>query len=374
MIIGFDAKRIVRNGTGLGSYGRNLVNDLSEIVADDTRLRLYAPDAGNEQLRSQVRLTDHVRFVYPERALVKSLWRSHGIVGDLRRDGVDVYHGLSGELPVGIRQSGIRSVVTIHDLIFLRHPEYYKWIDTRIYAWKFRQTIREADRIVAISECTKRDIVELYHIPEEKIEVVYQSINPVFYVPIAKAETDAALQKYGIDGNYVLSVGTIERRKNQEQLVCAADRLPQGVKVVILGKRTPYQDCLEQMVREKHLENRVRILNGVDNHDLCCFYQRASVAVYTSLYEGFGLPVVEALASGCPVIAAKGSCLEEAGGEHTLYIDPQNAEELADAITQIVSDKELQHTMRQQGLAYAQRFRDEAMAAELNRIYQEVTA
>ena len=136
--IGFDAKRIVRNGTGLGSYGRTLVNDLASYPLE---LRLYAPDEGRDQLRQQIRQQENVRFCYPAPSHLpfsKALWRSKGIVSDLKSDGIQVFHGLSGELPIGIRKSGIKSVVTIHDLIFLRHPEFYHWIDTKIYAWKFR--------------------------------------------------------------------------------------------------------------------------------------------------------------------------------------------------------------------------------------------
>ena len=183
MNIGFDAKRIVRNGSGLGNYGRTLVNDLAEIVDDDTRLLLYAPDEGREELRSQVHPSDNLRFVYPQKVLVKSLWRSRGIIKDLQRDHIDIFHGLSGELPIGIHAAGIKSVVTIHDLIFMRHPEYYHWWDVKIYTAKFHKSVKEADRIIAISECTKRDIVELGGVNPDKIEVIYQSCDTHFHHP-----------------------------------------------------------------------------------------------------------------------------------------------------------------------------------------------
>ena len=155
MIIGFDAKRIVRNGTGLGSYGRTLACDLAR--REDMLLRLYAPDKGRDDLRCQVPERENLSYCFPKgwQPLGRSYWRSHAIVSQLQRDGIQLFHGLSGELPVGIRHSGIKIVVTIHDLIFLRHPEFYHWIDTKIYAWKFRQTVREADHIIAISECTQ---------------------------------------------------------------------------------------------------------------------------------------------------------------------------------------------------------------------------
>ena len=176
MTIGYDAKRIVCNGTGLGSYGRTLVNDLAEAAPPGTVLNLYAPERGDERLRRQIMPRQDVRFVYPDKAggpLRRALWRMHGIVDDLVRDGVKLYHGLSGELPVGIREAGIRTVVTMHDVIFMRHPEWYGWLDRKIYAWKFRKTCLEADRIIAISECTKRDVMLFGGVPAEKIDVIY---------------------------------------------------------------------------------------------------------------------------------------------------------------------------------------------------------
>ena len=156
--VGFDAKRIVSNGTGLGSYGRTLVRDLSAI--DGLSLRLYAPTPGRDDLRGQVAEGENLCFCYPHgwQPLGTSYWRTKGMVKQLQADGVQVYHGLSGELPVGLSQAGIRSVVTIHDLIFMRHPEWYNPADVKIYTRKFRHAVSEADRIVAISECTRRDI------------------------------------------------------------------------------------------------------------------------------------------------------------------------------------------------------------------------
>ena len=184
-MIGFDAKRIVRNGTGLGSYGRTLVNDLS--ASSGLQLRLYAPDEGRIDLRNQIVMRPNVSFsIAGKHGLSAAWWRMSSIVGDLQRDGVQLYHGLSGELPIGIRKSGIHSIVTIHDLIFMRHPEFYHWADVKIYSWKFRQTIREADHIIAISECTKRDIMEVGGVEEQRISVIYQSCAPRF-TPVVDA-------------------------------------------------------------------------------------------------------------------------------------------------------------------------------------------
>ena len=136
--IGYDAKRIVANGTGLGNYGRTLINSLS-AVRSDLDLLLYAPDGGRDSLRSQVALRENVHLIYPrgpQFRLYKDYWRTRGIIQDLVKDNVNIYHGLSGELPVGIRKTPIHSGVTVHDLIFMRHPEYYHWWDAQIYALK----------------------------------------------------------------------------------------------------------------------------------------------------------------------------------------------------------------------------------------------
>ena len=307
MTVGFDAKRIVRNGTGLGSYGRTLVNDLA---SRDLNLRLYAPDAGREDLRSQVAELPNVGFCYPDRTpFGKAFWRSRGIVAQLRRDRVEVFHGLSGELPVGIRKSGIKSVVTIHDLIFLRHPEYYHWLDTKIYAWKFRQTIREADHIIAISECTKRDIMEYADIDERRISVIYQSCAPRFTIGSAKTTS-----------RYILSVGSIEARKNILLAVKALPYLPDDLSLVIVGRHTKYTDEVLDYVRQQGLAHRVKVMHGVTDEQLPQLYAGAEAFVYPSRYEGFGIPIIEAISCGLPVVACTGSCLEEAGGPDALYV------------------------------------------------------
>ena len=189
--MGFDAKRAVSNSTGLGSYSRTLMNDLIRYNAENIfSFRLYAPDKGRDNLRNQIITDKNTEFVYPNGInikLLRDLWREKGIVKDLIRDNVQVFHGLSGQLPKGIKASGIKSIVTIHDLIFLTHPEFYNPIDVKIYKHKFFSALKEADRIIAISECTKRDILHFGNInpskplvTEDKIQVIYQSYNKIF--------------------------------------------------------------------------------------------------------------------------------------------------------------------------------------------------
>lgn len=369
LIIGYDAKRIVRNGTGLGSYGRTLVNDIArcaESTDPALQLRLYAPDEGREDLRNQIINHQNVTFCYPSHSVLpfhKAAWRTKGIVKDLLHDGVRLYHGLSGELPIGIRKSGIKSVVTIHDLIFLRHPEFYNWLDTKIYAWKFRQTIREADHIIAVSECTKRDIIELGQVDESRISVIYQSCAPRFSAPNPEIPTPP---------RYILSVGSIEARKNILLAVKALPYLPEDISLVIVGRHTKYTDQVTAYAKANHLDHRVRILHGVSDEELPALYAGAEAFVYPSVYEGFGIPIIEAISCGLPVVACTGSCLEEAGGPDSLYVAPDDAEGMANAIRQSLRGAEGREQRIRRSREYIRRFEGQDVASQVIDLYQSL--
>ena len=365
--IGFDAKRIVRNGTGLGSYGRTLVNDLAQYPL---RLNLYAPDKGRDDLRTQIVERDNIAFVYPTSRHFKSYWRSRGIIADLKRDGIQLFHGLSGELPFGIRKSGIKSVVTIHDLIFLRHPEFYNPIDVQIYKWKFRQTIKEADYIIAISECTKRDILEYGGnlVSEDKITLIYQSCSPRFNTS-QNYKTSNLNSKLG---RYVLSVGSIEPRKNTMLALKALHHLPDDISLVLVGRHTAYTDKLIQYARANGLEHRLHILHGVPDADLPALYAGAECFVYPSVYEGFGIPIIEAISCGLPVVACTGSCLEEAGGPDSLYVASNDAIGMANAIRRSLKGADDREERIQRSMDYIRRFSGTDVAGQVVDVYKRV--
>lgn len=366
--IGYDAKRIVRNGTGLGSYGRTLVNDLAPIMPDVT-LRLYAPDAGRDDLRCQVQSRENVRFCYPRHLrfrLQRDWWRMKGVVKDLRRDGVELYHGLSGELPEGLSAAGIPGVVTVHDLIFLRHPEFYPALDAFFYKLKFRKMLREATRIIAISACTKRDILYYGDFPEDRIDLVYQSCSTRFSQPVSPSLLVEARRKYRLPQRYVLNVGTVEVRKNILLGIRAMAKLPADLHLVIVGRQTKYQKQLDAEIRKLGLGNRIHFLQGVPNTLLPAVYRQAEAFIYPSRYEGFGVPVIEAIQSGLPVVAATGSCLEEAGGPDSLYVDPDDADGSAAAV---LSAMENRTGMVERSRHYVRRFENQDVASQVLEVY-----
>ncbi len=365
-MIGFDAKRIVGNGTGLGNYGRTLVNSLAHLPAGPT-LRLYAPDSGRDDLRLQVEAHERVEFVYSGRKLriCQDLWRSRGIVNDLVNDGIPLFHGLSGELPAGIRRAGIRTLVTIHDLIFLRHPEYYHWIDVQLYKRKFYRTLREADRIVAISECTKRDILHYSDFPADRIDVIYQSCGTAFHAPVSEEKIAEVKRKYQLPDRYMLQVGSIEERKNLMLAAQSLSLLPPDLHLVAVGRPTNYARQVADYAAHHGLAPRLHLLHGIPNDDLPAIYQGAQLFVYPSRYEGFGIPIIEAIQSGLPVVAATGSCLEEAGGPHCLYVDPDDVAGMAQAVSQYLTDKPFRDDAVAQSRSFVRRFENADVAQSM---------
>lgn len=374
MKIAFDAKRVTHNSTGLGNYSRYIINILSSFYPTNT-YQLYTPDKGKESLRKRIVNTQFITYHYPSNCisrLFKSWWRSSLIVSDLKKELPVIFHGLSNELPFGLKKNNIKSIVTIHDLIFLRYPQYYKLIDRLIYKLKFKRACMQADKVIAISETTKQDIVNYLSINPDKIEVVYQGCDHAFMENVSAEKKEAIKQKYQLPQNYILCVGSIESRKNLLLIVKALQHIKSDIQLIGIGKKTAYTALVKEYIKQHHLESRVRLLHSIPFDELPAFYQMASIFVYPSFFEGFGIPIIEALHSNIPVIAAKGSCLEEAGGKHSIYINPLDEKELALEIDKLMNNPELVNQMKQEGKKYVQQFSDENIARKLMLIYSKL--
>jgi len=374
MRIGYDGKRAVQNNTGLGNYSRYIIELMSEFYPDNEYV-VFAPKQ-NDNPRLKTLLARHnVTWRFPNGlyARFRTLWRSFGVCQELRRTQTDLYHGLSGELPVGVRNTGVKSVVTVHDLIFLRFPQYYRLIDRLIYRWKFRYACSKADKIIAISDCTKRDIVHFFGVPPDKIEVVYQGCHPLFDEQVNNLEMQSLSAKYSLPDRFILSVGTIEERKNLLLTVKALCLLPDNIHLVAVGKSTTYEKTVLNFAAQHNLSSRLHIIHGATLEELRAFYHLAQVFVYPSRFEGFGIPVLEAITCGTPVIAASGSCLEEAGGNGALYVQPDDHTALANNIVNILNNSDLRNSMKHDAKRQAERFTPTIIAARMNSIYTELT-
>lgn len=233
MRIGFDGKRAVFNFTGLGNYSRTLIRALITHFPNAEYV-LFTPGFRSHSRLAFLEECKNLKIVLPASPLGRlfpQLWRRVGVRCAVRRHGIALYHGLSNELPVGINTKRVRQVVTIHDLIFRRFPAYYPQLDRFIYARKVRHACRKADRIITVSEQTKRDLIEFERVDPSRVEIVYQSCDPQFTRPQNEITKSRVRQKYNLPAQYLLFVGSIEERKNLLTLAAAVHQLRQKLDV-----------------------------------------------------------------------------------------------------------------------------------------------
>lgn len=372
--IGFDAKRFFKNFTGLGNYSRFVIRALSEHAPENNYI-LFTTKLKTHPELSAILSYENIKIVTPPAAYrflgATSIWRTWGISKSTHAKDLNVYHGLSQELPVNLPAT-VKKFVTVHDLIFIRYPKLYKSIDAAIYKTKVQAACRQADRIIAISEQTKDDIVQFLKTDPEKIDVVYQGCHPNFRKRVSPEKITSIKEKYKLPQKYILSVGTIEERKNVVLLVKALALLPVELRmhVLVIGRMTDYKKKIVEHAMRLRVSQWLLFLHDVSFTDLPAIYQGADVFVYPSLFEGFGIPVVEALESSLPVITSEGSCLKEAGGTGSIYINPEDEQELADQLKKVLSDDTLKEQMIATGRKHIEQFDPAVIAGKLIKIYK----
>jgi glycosyltransferase involved in cell wall biosynthesis len=284
---------------------------------------------------------------------------------------LSVYHGLSQELPAGL-PSHIKKVVTVHDLIYIRYPQFYSPVDVAIYKAKAKAACAAADRVIAISQQTAQDIVDFLKIDPAKIDVVYQGCHPIFRQTIGEEARALVRKKYSLPNQFILTVGTLEQRKNANLLVHALALLPKELRmpIVLVGRSTAYKDMILRTAREKHVQDQLIFLHDASFKDFPAIYQSAHIFVYPSFFEGFGIPLVEAIESGVPVITSTGSCFQEAAGSGALYADPARASSLADQLVRVLRDDSLRATLLALGRMHVQQFQPPVIAEALQQVYR----
>ncbi|MCB0688745.1 MAG: glycosyltransferase family 4 protein [Saprospiraceae bacterium] len=360
MTIGFDAKRLFHNHTGLGVYSRLLVKGL-EKLHPSLEIILFDANPGKSLYK------DFETF--PVIHSKKILWRSWRMTRDIVKSQCDIFHGLSHELPVSLQHTGVKSVVTIHDVIFLRYPQLYPWPDRKIYAWKWKHSCRIADRIIAVSQQTRADLCHYYQVDEGKIDV----IPP----PVAIENSAIDLKEFraseNLPSDFLLSVGSLTERKNISLIIEALVALnkEERIPLVIVGTGSQ-KNKLESLVRKHRLEGMVIFRDHVPTNKLPGYYQAATAFIYPSIYEGFGLPIVESLLNKTPVITSAISAMPEAAGPGALYIDPFDSESLTEAIRKIENDSELRQRLSSDGYQHSLQFAPEVICQKQWEVYKKV--
>jgi len=373
MNICLDLSPVVHQKAGLASYARELATHLLQrepgILWSAFHYDRYPPAPLTAPLDALP------RYVVPWGAyrwrLTTAIRHFLGRSMDRFFAGVGLFHATEHLLP---RFSSVRTVFTLHDLIFLFHPETHKPLNRWFLTLMMPRFLRAADAIIAVSECTKRDAIRFYGIPEEKITVIYEGVSPHFR-PASPEAVRAVREKYSLPEHFILYVGTIEPRKNLTALLEAFTNLQSAIcnlHLVFVGKKGWLYEGFFRRLRELGLEDRVLFTGYVPDEDLPAIYSAADLFVFPSLYEGFGLPVLEAMACGTPVVCSNTSSLPEVAGDAALLVDPTDMRALAGAMKRALTDEEKRKEMREKGLRRAAKFSWEKAATMTLKVYQDV--
>ncbi len=367
--IAIDARKLY--DYGIGTYVRNVLKELARQDTTNEYVLICHPD----HCGIAKDLGPNFHGV-ADRSRPYSAAEQITVPIDLRRHKVDLFHEPHYVLPPLVP---CRAVVTIHDCIHLRFPQYLPNKLAHAYARTFLWTAtHQADRVITVSEASKRDILQYFRIPPEKIEVIYNGIDERFWTPPPEDAIDLVRQRYQLTDPFVLYAGNIRPHKNLERLITAFDLLRRdefdGLKLLIIGDEISKYATLRRAVHRHKLHKHVRFLGFVADHTLAALYRLAAVFVFPSLYEGFGLPPLEAMASGTPVVTSNVSSLPEVAGDAALLVDPYDEEAIAGALRMVLTDDVLRADLRARGLARAREFSWARSVQRVREIYAEVGA
>lgn len=372
MRICVDISPAVHHRAGFGRYVQELTTALLSVDQDNEYVAFY-----NRPAEAPVDPPLH-RLLHLTSNLSDKTWRMSVLLAHLTRisqerlfASIDIFHATDNVLP---RLSRVKSVFALQDLTHRLYPDTHKPLNRWFLTFMMPRFLRAADAVIAISECTKRDAVRLYGLDEAKIRVIHAGVNPRFCKASAEM-VSGILDKYSLPRSFILFVGTIEPRKNLTLLLEGYHALKnQGTscRLVIVGKKGWLYEGFFRRLRELGLEDEVIFPGFVPDEDLPALYSAADLFVFPSLYEGFGLPVLEAMACGAPVITSNTSSLPEVAGEAGILIDPNDVGGLVKAMRHVLDDEALRAEMRAQGLKQAGNFTWEETARRTAQVYEEM--
>jgi glycosyltransferase involved in cell wall biosynthesis len=363
--IGIDARKI--QDFGIGTYIRNLVRALAALDAENRYVLLAKPGdrEGLQDLPDNFRVVLESSPVYSMRELLALSWK-------LSRQALDLYHSTHYVLPAVV-QSPV--VVTIHDIIHLLYPEFLPSNLAFLYAQRMiRRSLVRGDRIIAVSQNTKNDLMQHFDVDGHKIQVVYNGVEDAFRHQLAAEEKERWLRSLGLEPPYLLFVGNPKPHKNLDTVVQAYARAreiaPFDAPLVCVGSRQGSEFKIRQRAAHLGIAGHVRLLGHVAQEALPAVYQGATLFLYPTLYEGFGLPVVEAMASGVPVITSNTSALKEVAEGYAHLVDPLDVEGMARAIAHVMGDPEHRNALARLGARRAEDFRWERTAKKTLEVYR----
>lgn len=372
MHICLDVSPTAQKHAGLGRYAGEIARALAQT--SDIELSLFYNRQGDAQLPEYLNHIPYKTVSIGNKPWRMSVWLSQLVHWPLDKifGATEIFHATNHLLAHFHRA---RTVYTLHDLIFLHYPEYHLPYNRWYLTLTMPLYLKAADMIVTPSECSKQDAIKYYGLPETKIKVIYEAPAPTFKPVSDPTALDRVRQTYHLPEQFILHVGTIEPRKNLTRLLEALQSLLTNwpdLKLVLVGKKGWLYESFFQRLRELGLEQCVIFPGYVSEADLPAFYQLAEVFVFPSLYEGFGLGPIEAMACGTPVVSSNSSSLPEVVGEAGLLVDPTDTAGLTTALRRVLADAELRTHLAEQGLVQAQKFSWQKAVTELVATYQSL--
>jgi glycosyltransferase involved in cell wall biosynthesis len=369
MRVAIDARKL--HDFGIGTYIRNLLRQLARIDHDTEYVLL----CGEADLGVAAQLGPNFRAVL-EPSPNYSIREQLHVPWVLRRERPDLFHAPHYVLPAGVH---CRSVVTIHDCIHLMFPQYLPSKMALAYARaQMWAAARRSHCILTVSDASKRDILQLFNVPPEKIVVVYNAIDSHFWITPEQETVARVRERYQLDHKFVLYVGNIKPHKNLVRLIEAFDELRRGdledLKLLIIGDEISKLPGLRRAVHRHKLHKHVRFLGYLPDDQLAVLYRMASVFAFPSLYEGFGLPPLEAMASGTPVVTSNISSLPEVVGDAAVLVDPYDVGSIVDGLRRVLTDPARAEEMRRKGLIRAREFSWERSVAKTLEVYRRFGA
>ena len=373
--IGFDAECANHSNTGKGNYGRFIIEAVASSCISNTYLRLYIPTHTDNSTYDALARRSNIESMEPDGSIWRKLpwlWQIAGMARDAKRGGVELFHGLNNSIPFGLSRRDIRTVITLHDMRLTSETSPFKPLTSHLRRLLVRSSCRRADRIIAVSEGVKRELTTTLNIDPDKIDVIYTGCAPCYSEHISDDAIASARERYSLPERYILNVGTQSRRRNIELILDAMSKLPYPIDLVAVGEKTPHTRRLQERAKKLGIEERVHLISCDDNNDLAAIYHCAELLVNPTKNSSFGMPLVEALSVGIPVIGTADSCHMEAAGADALYVSPDDSAELADKIDAVLNNEELRQQIIQGGRNHITRFRREVTAYNVLNCYKRI--